>query len=396
MSSQPFKKISNNTKHYKMNSIGSSVKLEQISAQVKCKIIKPVISKVALQKQSIEASYNKMTILSSGKFNKKISSLDKEKKDKKTSILKEFSNITNEKSGLSRFREENKLKISLKMDELPKISESLEAVEDKYKKHIIITPVNKRKYKNLKPLSTTFKAINTTSSNHISPSSNLNTNTNSNINSKKATEKKIFNNYSKVPLNCYSTFNTSDVNSNNISITKHSTSKPKTPNNKFKSNIINDRVKLPVSTKNSDSKAFSMMFNSFEISKEAQSYDEDGNDSYDYFQNFYSQLLKEKEEDVSRNNKNKKIKNLTSSGISYNAVLEKEIKELERKVKITEIKQKKSKEKQEILTSTKLLNSDKIKKEIYEPAKIIDKKNDGKIKKEIKVIKAGKDSKLNK
>ena len=72
MSSQPFKKISNNTKHYKLNSIGSSVKLEHISNQAKSKIIKPIISKVGLRKHSIEVSYNKITILSSDKFNKKI------------------------------------------------------------------------------------------------------------------------------------------------------------------------------------------------------------------------------------------------------------------------------------------------------------------------------------
>jgi hypothetical protein len=46
-----------------------------------------------------------------------------------------------------------------------------------------------------------------------------------------------------------------------------------------------------------------MMFSSFEISKEAMSFEEVGDDSYDYFKKFYSQVFNEKANDADTYNK---------------------------------------------------------------------------------------------
>lgn len=80
--------------------------------------------------------------------------------------------------------------------------------------------------------------------------------------------------------------------------TKSSTYKSNKPTIKNLSNIekIKQSFKVPVSTKNSDSKPiFNSLFNSFEISKEAMSFDDEG-DSYDVYKSLFSQILKEKNE----------------------------------------------------------------------------------------------------
>lgn len=124
-------------------------------------------------------------------------------------------------------------------------------------------------------------------STQVSPSNN---NTNSNISKKPLLQKAIF----PKSLN-YSTVNTSM--SNSIS---YNYPKPKTPCS-YQSKQIhkfllkNNKIKEPVSTKNSEAKPFKAIFSSFDISKEAMSLEEDGNDSYDYFKNFYSQIISEKQ-----------------------------------------------------------------------------------------------------
>lgn len=79
---------------------------------------------------------------------------------------------------------------------------------------------------------------------------------------------------------------------------KSTTYKSSKPTNKNLSNIdkIKQSFKVPVSTKNSDSKPiFNSLFNSLEISKEAMSFDDEG-DSYDVYKSLFSQILKEKTE----------------------------------------------------------------------------------------------------
>ena len=75
---------------------------------------------------------------------------------------------------------------------------------------------------------------------------------------------------------------------------KSTTYKSSKPTNKNLSNIdkIKQSFKVPVSTKNSDSKPiFNSLFNSLEISKEAMSFDDEG-DSYDVYKSLFSQILK--------------------------------------------------------------------------------------------------------
>lgn len=79
--------------------------------------------------------------------------------------------------------------------------------------------------------------------------------------------------------------------------TKSSTYKSNKPTIKNLSNIekIKQSFKVPVSTKNSDSKPiFNSLFNSFEISKEAMSFDDEG-DSYDVYKKPFFSNIKRKE-----------------------------------------------------------------------------------------------------
>lgn len=93
----------------------------------------------------------------------------------------------------------------------------------------------------------------------------------------------------------FSTINTTNSNYSGANTSK--TPSSKTSNQKhFFSN--NTKLKEPVSTKNKGAKPFSAIFNSFEISKEAMSFDVENN-SCDYFNTIYSQIIHEKEKEVS-------------------------------------------------------------------------------------------------
>lgn len=93
----------------------------------------------------------------------------------------------------------------------------------------------------------------------------------------------------------YSTINTTTSNASNTNTSK--TPSSYTSNQKrFFAKV--SKVKEPVSTKNKDARPFTAIFNSFEISKEAMSFDEENNNSCDIFKAFYSQIINEKQKQV--------------------------------------------------------------------------------------------------
>jgi hypothetical protein len=118
----------------------------------------------------------------------------------------------------------------------------------------------------------------------------------------------------------YSTINTTYSNNSNTN------SKPKTPSSfsseqKYKFSLHN-KIKEPVSTKNAEVKQFKMIFNSLEISKEAQSFDEDvNNNSCDYFKLFYSNLIMEKQLEAEGKNSKSKAKDSKTTNTKNNSLI---------------------------------------------------------------------------
>lgn len=118
----------------------------------------------------------------------------------------------------------------------------------------------------------------------------------------------------------YSTINTTFSNNS------HTNSKPKTPSSfsseqKYKFSLHN-KIKEPVSTKNAEVKQFKMIFNSLEISKEAQSFDEDvNNNSCDYFKLFYSNLIAEKQLEAEGKSSKSKAKDAKNSKTKNNSLI---------------------------------------------------------------------------
>lgn len=158
-----------------------------------------------------------------------------------------------------------------------------------------IAPGSKKNkfYKSLKPLSIQInnKAVSKQSNTRNTLSTINNESSSNQISPIARPNKKIL----SKPLN-YSTINTSTSTSINNECSFKP--KPKTPSSyqsKQAHKFLINKIKEPVSTKNADVKPFKAMFSSFDISKEAESLEEDGNNSYDYFKNFYSQIIIEKQ-----------------------------------------------------------------------------------------------------
>lgn len=262
------------------------------------------------QKKSLEDNINKILT---------IASKDKEKKEEDTfEQNKDFEEKSDNRKKV--------YKLSLKSEE----GEFEDLSNNKYKLSNIITPTSgkSKKISSLKPLflsskTETRNSSKTTSNNNTTPTNKVNANKeliSSKISSRKvdlmsiATETdstqispinnntQTGNNTSKFKIRNpkknikslnYSSMNTSSTNSN-FSNSKTPSSQQSNLNNKGQVIGFEKKIKEPVSTKNADSKPFRALFNSFEISKEAMTLESDGNNSYDYFKNFYSQIINEK------------------------------------------------------------------------------------------------------
>lgn len=235
----------------------------------------------------------------------------------------------------------------------PRNPESIEAnekkrvVNDKAKSSsntkTIAVGSKKKAYKQLKPLALQFTKENnsTIKTDRISSSQIPNITTNTTPKNEALKKKRVELKTSKALVRSvnYSTINT--TNSNNSHVNNTTLSKPKTPSSyssvqKYKF-CLNNKIKEPTSTKNSEAKQFKMIFNSLEISKEAQSFDEDhNNDSCDYFKLFYSNLIQEKKKEAedkqkvkssSKNKTNSLIKSLKKTTYNTNANTTKSINE---------------------------------------------------------------------
>ena len=245
------------------------------------------ISGIYRQKKSVESSIKKIISLSS-----------KEKKEEEQEV------IDNDEENKNKFK--NTHKLSIKTNEIHQES------NENYDKKSNATPSsiasNSKKFNSFKPLYLINSSTGTrntsiaTSNNNATPTSKAQ---NRDI-VLKAVEN-VSEQISPVnitPIGLTSKFMLRKSYLKNVNSLNYSTStsnsnysKPKTPSslNHHFIGEVKAKPKEPVSTKNADSKPFSAMFSSFEISKEAMTLESDGNNSYDYFKNFYSQIINEKQ-----------------------------------------------------------------------------------------------------
>lgn len=148
----------------------------------------------------------------------------------------------------------------------------------------------KQLIRELKPLSTQFGKKSSTLSSSITKN-NAGKHIGLPDSLKQTNKHEIITRPSKIKHLNYSTINTTTSNYSGANTSKTPSSQT---SNRFFSQ--NSKLKVPVSTKNKDAKPFSAIFNSFEISKEAMSFDEE-NSNCDYFKTFYSQIINEKKKE---------------------------------------------------------------------------------------------------
>lgn len=161
-------------------------------------------------------------------------------------------------------------------------------------KRAVVTKA-KKLLRELKPLSTQF-GKNSIISNSIAKNENKKRNaTNESEKLSKPTTIPSFNKPAKLKHLNYSTINTTTSNASNVNTSKTPSSYTSNQKRFF---AQNNKVKEPVSTKNKDARPFTAIFNSFEISKEAMSFDEENNNSCDIFKAFYSQIINEKQKEA--------------------------------------------------------------------------------------------------
>lgn len=276
-----------------------------------------------LSKKSIENCNNRTNNLQNENLNEEIEEHKQSDQNKLENISEAILSLKNKKPNLLIKSDEDLQFHNEKTD------------KEKGKLSNQITPVSKKNklYKSLKPLGQQFNrtvnsihAINSQVNNTRNTIKDSSVPCNLFLNKTKTTENNINNNNSEfsskvspqnktdssnsniknkfkklVPKSLnYSTINTSTSNSVSCN------SKPKTPSSyhsKLNQKFLINKIKQPVSTKNSDAQPFRMMFSSFEISKEAMSFEEVGDDSYDYFKKFYSQVFNEKQNEAESSSK---------------------------------------------------------------------------------------------